>query len=318
SLTLTGEVQARVQADLSFRVSGRVVERLVDVGTHVAAGDVLARINPAEQQADLDAATAAVSAAQSQVRVANANFDRQKMLLSNGFTTRAAYDQAQESLRTAEGSLEGAQAQLGTAKEALAYTELRANAAGVITAVNVEVGQVAQAAQSAFALAHDGARDAVFDVYESLFFRQFEGKKVQLALVSDPSVTAQGDVREISPTIDPKTATVRVKIAIDDPPAAMTLGSAVSGTASLKPEPRITLPWNALTAAGAKPAVWVVDPRTTTVSLRPVGVETYETGAFVVSAGLVPGDRVVVDGGKFLSPGQAVTLDDEGGQGDRS
>ena len=98
--TLTGEVQARFSADLSFRVSGRVLERLVDVGAHVNAGDVLARLDPAEQQAELDAATAGVAAAESQLRVAKATFDRQTSLISSGFTTRVAYDQAQEQLRT--------------------------------------------------------------------------------------------------------------------------------------------------------------------------------------------------------------------------
>jgi membrane fusion protein, multidrug efflux system len=311
SVTLTGDVQARVRAELSFRVSGRVIERLVDVGVHVNAGDVLARIDPTEQQADLDAATAAVSAAESQLRVASATFDRQKTLLSNGFTTRASFDQAQEALRTAEGSLEAAKAQLGTSKDALSYTELRASAAGVITARNLEVGQVAQAAQSAFTLAQDGARDAVFDVYESIFFEQPESDRVALALVSDRTVVAQGRVREVSPTIDPKTATVRVKVAIDNPPTAMTLGSVVTGTARWKPLKRIILPWSALTAIGAAPAVWVVDPVSKTVSLKSIAVDAYETGTIVIKSGLQPGERVVTDGGKLLSPGQIVTFDGE-------
>ena len=106
SVTLTGEVQPRFRADLSFRVSGRVTARFVDVGSHVEAGEVLALLDPAEQQADVDAATAAVAAAESQLRVAQATFERQKSLMSSGFTTRPAYDQAQEGLRTAEGGLE--------------------------------------------------------------------------------------------------------------------------------------------------------------------------------------------------------------------
>lgn len=309
SVTLTGDVHARVRAELSFRVSGRVNERLVDVGTHVEAGDVLARIDPTEQQADLEAATAAVTAAQSQLRVATANFERQKTLLANGFTTRASYDQAEEAQRTAEGTLEATIAQLGTSKDALTYTELRASAAGVITARNLEVGQVAQAAQPVLTLAQDGARDAVFDLYEALFFRRAESDVVTLALMSDPTVTARGRVREVSPTIDPRTATVRVKVAIDNPPAAMTLGSAVSGTAHWQPVQRVILPWSALTASGTAPAVWVVDPASNTVSLKPVVVENYETGAVVIKSGLAPGERVVTEGAKLLSPGQTVTFD---------
>src|SRR4029077_1222641 len=152
SVTLTGAIQARSSADLSFRVSVRLLARLVDVGAHVNAGDVLARLDPTEQQAELDAATAGVSAAESQLRVAKATFDRQTSLISSGFTTRVAYDQAQEELRTAESTLESAKAQLGTAHEALGDTELHARAAGVITARSLEVGQVVQAAQTVFTL----------------------------------------------------------------------------------------------------------------------------------------------------------------------
>ncbi len=307
SVTLTGEVQARFRADLSFRVSGRVIERFVDVGTHVDAGNVLARLDPTEQQADLDAATAAVAASKSQLRVAQANFDRQKALLANRFTTQVAFDRAQEALRSAESSLESAKAQLGTAKDALAYTELRAGAAGVITKRSLEVGQVVQAAQPVFTLAQDGDRDAVFDVYKSLFFGDFNGDQISLALVSDPRVTATGFVREVSPAIDPKSSTVRVKVAIQNPPAAMALGSAVAGTAKAKPVAQIAVPWTALMSLGSKPAVWIVDPATATASLKTVEIGSYEAGVVVVKGGLEPGERIVVDGGKLLSSGQPVT-----------
>ena len=310
SLTLTGEVQARLRADLSFRVSGRVIARLVDVGAHVNAGDVLARIDPAEQQADLDAATAAVAAAESQLRVARATFERQQALIANGFTTRPLFDRAQEGLRTAEGQLETAKAQLGTAKDALEDTELRAGAAGVITARNIEIGQVVQEAKPAFTLAQDGDRDAVFDVYESVFFGDFEGDQVSLSLVSDPSITATGHVREVSPAIDANSSTVRVKVTIHNPPAAMTLGSAVAGTAKRKLTAHISLPWTALTASGSRSAVWIVDPATRTVSLKPVAIGGYEAQTVLIKGGLKPGERVVVDGGKLLSSGQLVTYGD--------
>lgn len=312
SLTLTGEIQARFRADLSFRVSGRVVARTVDVGTHVNKGDVLARLDPAEQQADVDAATAAVASAEAQLRVAQATFERQKALIASGFTTRTVYDQAQEGLRTAEGVLEAAKAQLGTSKDALGYTVLRAEADGVITARNLEVGQVVPAAQPVFSLAQDGERDAVFEVYESVFLGETDSRRVTLALVSDPGVTATGEVREVSPAIDAKSSTIRVKVSIENPPDAMTLGSAVAGTVKTKAQKDITLPWSALMAAGRKPAVWTVDPKTQTASLRPVTVGAYEAGQVLIKAGLEPGERVVVDGGKLLSVGQSVT--EEGGQ----
>jgi len=309
AVTLTGEVQARFSADLSFRLSGRVAARFADVGTHVEAGDLLARLDPAEQQADVEAATAAESAAEAQLRVASATFERQKTLIAEGFTTRVAFDNAQEGLRNAEGSLEAAKAQLGTAKDALGYTELRAGASGVMTARSLEVGQVVQAAQPVFTLAQDGDRDAVFDVYESIFFGDYDASHVSLALLSDPSVTATGYVREVSPAIDAKSATVRVKVAIQNPPAALTLGSAVAGTAARKPGAQISIPWTALMALGPQPAIWIVGPQTKTVSLRPVTIDGYEAGAVIVKHGLEPGERVVVDGVKLLSPGQLVTFD---------
>ncbi len=313
AVTLTGEVQARLRADLSFRLSGRVLERLVDVGAHVNAGELLARLDSAEQQADFDAGTAAVAAAEAQLRVAQATFDRQSNLLSSGFTTRVAYDQAQEQLRTAQSTLELAKAELGRTREALGDTELHARAAGVITARSLEVGQVVQAAQSVFTLAQDGERDAVFDVPETMFFGDVEHGHVSLALVSGSDVTATGYVREISPAVDAKNSTVRVKVAIQNPPPAMTLGSAIAGTAGTKPVTEITVPWTALMATGSKPAVWIVDPKTKTASLKPVTVGAYEAGAVLIKEGLEAGDRVVIDGGKLLSSGQPVTF-----AGDRS
>ena len=311
AVTLTGEVQARFSADLSFRVSGRVLERLVDVGAHVNTGDVLARLDPAEQQADFDAATAGVAAAESQLRVAHATFDRQSNLLSSGFTTRVGYDQAQEQLRTAQSTLESAKAELGRTREALGDTELHARAAGVITARSLEVGQVVQAAQSVFTLAQDGERDAVFDVPESMFFDDVEHGSVSLTLVTGSDVTAVGYVRQISPAVDPKTSTVRVRVAIQNPPPAMTLGSAIAGTAAIKPTTEITVPWTALMAAGSKPAVWIVDPNTKTALLRPVTIGAYEAGSVLIREGLEPGDRVVVDGGKLLSSSQPVTYGED-------
>jgi RND family efflux transporter MFP subunit len=313
SVTLTGEIQARFRADLSFRVSGRVLARYVDVGARVQAGEVLALLDPAEQQADVDAATAAVLAAESQLRVAKATFERQTALIASGFTTRTVYDQAQEGLRTTEGVLEAAKAQLGTSKDALGYTALRAEAAGVITARNVEAGQVVQAAQPVFSLAQDGERDAVFDVYESIFFGDLDGGRISLALVSDPGVKATGYVREVSPAIDAKSSTIRVKVAIQGPSAAMTLGSAVVGTVKAKAQQQIALPWSALMAAGSKPAVWTVDPATKAAALKPVTIGGYEAREVLIKAGLKPGERVVIDGGKLLSVGQAVTY-----EGDRS
>ena len=116
-------------------------------------------------------------------------------------------------------------------------------------------------------------------------------------------------MREVSPAVDAKTSTVRIKVAIESPPAALTLGSAVAGTAKSHSSAQITLPWTALTASGTQPAVWIVDSATNTVLVRPVAVGGFEAGTVVVRSGLEVGDRIIVDGGKLLSRGQAVTYD---------
>ncbi|MCW0000864.1 efflux RND transporter periplasmic adaptor subunit [Pararhizobium sp. YC-54] len=308
SVMLTGEVAAHVQTNLSFRVSGQITEWLADVGSHVTAGEVLARIDPSEQKADVESAEAAVRAAEAQVRQASASFERQKSLLAKNSTTQETFDQAQTALQTAQGSLASSKALLGTSRDALSYTQLRADADGIITARNAETGQVVQAAQTMYAVARDGPRDAIFDVYESLLFEKPAESKIKLALISDPSVETEGTISEISPTIDTATGTVRVKIAMDTTPDRMTLGAPVTGFASSKPAKLIILPWTSLSALDGKPAVWVVDGKDGTVSRKPVTVASYEIGRVLISEGIAKGEAVVVEGGKMLRPGQAVDV----------
>ena len=306
--TLTGEIDARIASDLSFRVAGRIAARNVDVGDRVKAGDILASIDPQEQRADVDVATAGVQAAEAQYKQASRTLDRQKALIAKQVTTRADYDAAEEALRTATGTLDSAKAQLATASDALSFTDLRADADGVITARTAEVGQVAQAAQSMFTLAHDGPRDAVFNVFEALFLRNAPDSQVTVALLSDPATQIAAGVREISPTIDATMGTIRVKVGLGDKSAVMPLGAAVSGTFSYKPRDVILLPWGAMASRDGKPAVWLIDPASNQVSLVPVEVSDYETGKFSVTSGLKPKDLVVSDGGKLLRAGQAVSI----------
>jgi RND family efflux transporter MFP subunit len=308
TVTLTGEVVAHIQTNLSFRVSGQITEWLADVGSHVTAGEVLARIDPSEQKADVEAAEAGVRAAEAQVRQASAAFERQKSLLAKNSTTQETFDQAQTALQTAQGSLDSAKALLGTSRDALSYTELKADADGIVTVRNAETGQVVQAAQTMFSVARDGPRDAIFDVYESLLFEKPPEPKIQLALVSDPSVKTEGTIREISPTIDTATGTVRVKIAMDSTPDRMTLGAPVIGFSSSEPAQLIVLPWTSLSVEDGKPAVWVVNGKDGTVNRKPVTIASYETGRVLVSAGITKGETVVTEGGKMLRPGQVVNV----------
>jgi RND family efflux transporter MFP subunit len=305
-VSLTGEIQARVSSNLSFRVSGRVIERKVDVGQHVAAGEVLARLDPVSAQADLDAANAAVAAAEALLKQNGAAFDRQKQLLSSGFTTRSTYDAAQQNLGTAQSALDGAKAQAARAEDALTYSALKAEKAGVITARNIEVGQVALAAATAFTVAEDGPRDAVFDVFESIFFARPAAGGVRIALVGDPSVVAHGRVREVSPTVNTRAGTVRVKVGLDDGADKMPLGAAVVGQAAFAPRKVVELPWTAAASDQGRLAVWLYDPATHAVAMKRVTAEAYDNETLVLNDGLADGDQVVTAGGKFLYPGEIV------------
>ncbi|WP_294537031.1 efflux RND transporter periplasmic adaptor subunit [uncultured Rhodoblastus sp.] len=308
SVTLTGVVRARVQTELSFRVSGRVIARSGDVGQHVEADTILARLDPSEQQADLDAAKAGLTGAEATMRQTAATFERQKALLANGFTTQASFDLADREQRAAAGSLDAARAQLASAQDALSYTELRAGHSGVITARNIEVGQVAQAAEAAFGFAEDGPRDAVFNVFESIFAQSLSRPGIELALVADPKITARGKIREVSPVVDEKTGTVQVKVEIAENAAAMPLGAAVTGRGYWRLENVVVLPWTAMSEKDGQPAVWVIDPATGTATVRPIVVVFYEKEKFVLREGLANGDLVVTEGTKFLREGQAVQV----------
>lgn len=306
-VSTTGEIDARVQSDLSFRVSGRITDRFVDVGDRVKAGQVLARIDAQEQQADLQVAVATLASAVAQQTQAQQAFDRQQSLFTTGVTTRADLDSARESLLRAKATVESEQAQLDTARDTLSQTDLVADANGVITARNAEVGQVAQAAQLIFTLAHDGPRDAVVNIDESLLLGRELAGDIKVHLLSGgPSMKAT--VREISPTIDSSSATVRIKLALEDVPWAQ-LGSPIVAIAHYKPQSVIELPWSSMASLAGKPAVWVIDPETKAVSIRPVDVITYNSGRFSIRSGVKPGETVVATGANFLSQGEVVAFE---------
>ena len=309
-VTLTGEISARVQSDLSFRVGGRIIERKVEVGTHVESGEVLARLDPKVQQADVEGAIAGVQSAEAKLRQVTSNFERQKELLKSGFTTQRDYDQAEQEYRSAQALLDSAKAQLATARDNLAQTVLSAPSPGIITARNAEIGQVAQPSQPVFGLAHDGPRDAVVNVQESIITGGFK-EDIEIALVSDPKIKARGEVREVSPALN-QAGAVRVKIAIMQPPPEMVLGAAVTVSAHAQPREMAVLPWSALYSEGGKPAVWVVDPKTKEVALRRIGIEAYGNSDIVIREGLRPGELAVTVGTQLLRPAQRVAFAGEG------
>ncbi|UDL93399.1 efflux RND transporter periplasmic adaptor subunit [Lichenihabitans sp. PAMC28606] len=306
-ISLSGEIAARVQSDISFRLTGKIIERLVEVGQHVGPEDVLARLDPTEQKADVDNAQAGLASAEALLQQAQSTFARQQTLLGNGYATRASFDQAKETLQTTQSQVEAARAALSTALEQLSYTDLRPGVAGVIVSRNAETGQVAQAGQTVFSVAQDGPRDAVFNVYEALLTKPFESKVVDIELQSDPSVTATAHVREISPLVDAATSTIKIKVGLDTTPPKMTLGAAVIGRGRWDRKNEVSVPWSALFEWQSKPAVWVVGDGDV-VSLKTVSVDRYGAGIVVLSGGLDSGTRVVTAGLQLLRPGQKVDV----------
>ncbi len=306
-IALAGTVQARVQSNIAFRVDGRVSERMVEVGQHVSADEVLARVDSTEQRANVANAEAALTSARALLVQAETTFKRQQSLLGPGYTTRASFDQAQETLNTSRAQVEAAEAAVNTAKEQLSYCDLKAGQDGIILSRNVEVGQVVQVGQTVFVLAQDGPRDAVFAIPESLLTTPPRDNAVTIALQADPRVTATGTVREVSPILDTTSSTVVVKVGLSGPTPGIALGAAVVGRANFEGEDAVVLPWSALFEADGKPAVWILDDEDR-VSLQPVRVRSYATGRVVLSGGLDGRHRVVTAGVQLLYPGQKVAV----------
>ena len=306
-IALAGTIQARVQSNVAFRTDGRVTAREVEVGQHVVADQVLATVDATEQRADVDNAKAALASAQALVVQAETTFKRQQSLIGSGYTTRANFDQAQEALKTSRAQVQVAEAALNTAKEQLSYTDLKAGRDGIVVSRSVEVGQVVQVGQTVFVLAQDGPRDAVFDIPESLLTNPPKDGTVDLALQSDPKVTAVGTVREVSPFLDQASSTVAVKVGLQGPAPDMPLGAAVVGRGRFAAQTAVVLPWSALFESEGHPAVWVLDDQDR-ASIQAVTVQHYATGSVVLSGGLDGRRRVVTAGVQLLYPGQKVAV----------
>ncbi|MFO1055777.1 MAG: efflux RND transporter periplasmic adaptor subunit [Dongiaceae bacterium] len=307
-VSLTGQIRAKDEASLAFRLDGRMIARPVNVGDVVAAGQVIGRLDPQNQENAARSAEADLTGAEAALTQARLTFGRQEQLLKEGWTPRARYDEAQQALQAAQAAVEGARARLRIAQDQLTYTVLVADAPGEVTAVGAEPGEVVRTGQMIVRLARKGGRDAVFDVPEELMRTAPRDPLVEIALTNDPKVKATGRVREVAPQADPATRTFQVKVGIADPPADMRLGSTVTGRIRLAAPVGVTVPASALTEANGHPAVWVFDRRSHTVSLRAVQVARYDPDVVVISQGLADGDIVVTAGAQVLRPGQKVRL----------
>lgn len=308
TVVLTGQISAENEVSLSFRIGGRIIERLGNVGDRVEPDQVLAKLDPQNELNALRSAQAALSAAEGRLTETSNAFERQKVLLPQGFTTQALYDQAQQALRTAQSQLDNAEAQLHIAKDRVSYTQLKAGVAGSITARMAEAGEVVQPGQTVFQVARQDGRDAVFDVPAQVIRSAPADPKVVVSLTDDPSITASGRIRQVDPQADPITRTFRVRVGLIDPPSAMFLGATVKGRMELAATPGIAVPASALTRINGQPAVWLVDPKDMTVSLHNVQVERFDPGSVLLSHGLDGGEIVVTAGVQALHPGQKVRL----------
>ena len=305
-IRLSGEIQAKKDVGLAFRIGGRVLERPVNVGDRVAAGQLIARLEPALEQNAVVAAQAALEAARGEVSTARSTFERQDRLMGQGFTTRLRFDQALRAQETAQARLENAEAQLELARDRLGFTELRADTAGVVTARQIEPGEVVQPGQIVVQIARDDSRDAVFNVPAAMLDTHLSDARVRIALADAPTVIAYGTVREVAPQADPVTRTFEVRIGLRNPPEAMRLGSTVVGSVELTTAAIVSIPASALTQQGHSPAVWIVDPAKSTVSLRDVDVLRFDPATVILSQGLEPGETIVSAGIQALHPGQRV------------
>jgi membrane fusion protein, multidrug efflux system len=308
AVQITGTVQAEGEINSAFRIDGRIVSRPVEVGDSVRAGQLIATLSPENEQSNVTAAQANLSAARGQLTEARNSLARNRELQAQNFISQAALDQFEQVARTAQANVDATTAALEVARNRLSYTRLLAEADGIVVAEGAEEGEVVQAGRMVVRIARKSGRDAVFDVSTQIKDLAPANPDITVSLVTDPSVSARGRVREVSPQADPVTGSFRVRVALTDPPPQMRLGTTVVGRMKVSQESSIQLPASALTRQDGKPSVWVVDPANGTVSSRTVEVKRFDNAIVSVAAGIKPGEMVVTAGVQALRPGQRVRL----------
>lgn len=306
-VSLSGNVAAEREVDLSFRIGGRLVERGVGIGDAVEPGTEIGRLDAVNEENSLLSARANLTAAEARLVEAELDFGRQQHLYERNVVARARLDNAAQVLQSAQAAVADAQARLDISRTRLDDTVLEADSPGAVIAVGAEPGEVVQAGQMIVRVARDDGRDAVFDAPANLFGKVSRYAAVEVSLTTDRSVTAMGRIREVSPQADPTTGTFRVRVGLIDPPDAMRLGSNVTGRTAVGDVGGITIPATALTSKGGAPAVWVVG-EDGTVSLRSIEIGEHRPSEVQVTAGLSPGERVVTAGVQALREGQEVRL----------
>jgi membrane fusion protein, multidrug efflux system len=313
----SGEVRARVESRLGFRVAGKIVKRQAEVGQRVKAGQMLAQLDPQDYKLAVDSARAALAAAATNRDLAAADFKRFQSLKEQNFISGAELERRETTLKAAEAQVSQAQAQLANVGNQVGYANLVADVSGIVTAVDAEVGQVVSAGSPVVRIAQDGPRDVVFNVPEDRLASVAVGSSAKARRWSGDAVSGDelaGTIRELAASADPLTRTYQAKLAIKD--SNLPLGSTVvvypsSQTSGVQ---AIKLPTSALMqSAQGSSQVWLLDKTAMTVNPVNVIVATADGNEAVIASGVKPGDWVVSAGVHVLSPGLKVKIFNEKG-----
>ncbi len=307
--TYVGTVQARVQANLGFRVGGKIIAREVNIGDHVTAGQVLARLDPADARLAAAADAQAVRAAEAEAVNARADFQRYQRLGPNSPAWLPSdFDKRKAALDGAEARLAQARQQLAMAVDQLDYTTLQADADGVITDLKMEVGQVVAPGQTVASLAHLAETEIVVDVPENHLADVKAAETVDIAVWSLPGTHLQGRTREIGALADGVSRTFAVKVTVPHPPAAGTLALGMTATVSFS---HVAGPPVALLPASSVvegPSVWVLDPAAGHAEQHSVSVAAWRgDGQVAITGGVPDGVQVVTAGAALLDAATPVT-----------
>ncbi|MPV60261.1 efflux RND transporter periplasmic adaptor subunit [Burkholderia sp. HI2761] len=310
SRSFTGTVAARVQSDLGFRVSGKVLERLVDTGQTVRRGQPLMRLDPIDLKLAARARDEAVAAARARARQTAEDEARYRDLRGSGAISASAYDQVKAAADAAKAQLSAAEADADVARNATGYAQLVADGDGVVMETLAEPGQVVSAGQPVVRLAHAGSREAVIALPETL--RPTLGSVAQAGLFGKPDVSVPATLRQLSDTADARTRTFEARYvlqgALADAPLGATVTIRILDDAHAAPQGGMQVPIGALLDAGNGPGVWVVAGEPAKVAWRPVKVEHLDDDSARVSGTLKPGERVVALGAQLLHDGQPVRV----------
>jgi membrane fusion protein, multidrug efflux system len=310
STIAVGTVQPRYEANLAFRVLGRLIARPVNVGDLVAEGQTIATIDSTALELAVRSANADLSKTQALLANASATEERKRILIKTDSTTRQTLDDAEQVRAGAEASTARAHANLTKAIEQLGYAQLKADFSGVVTAVGAEVGQVVSPGQSVVTVARPDVREAVVDIGADFPLPLTVGLPFTVGLQLLPAIEVKGQIREIAPQADQATRMRRIHIALNDPPESFRLGSTVTAKLSNPNNSVLRIPASAVLKEGTETFVWVVDLPASTVSLRKVELSE-DPGGVEVTNGLVAGARIVTAGIHSLAEGQRVRIEQD-------